>query len=62
VLRSVLKLVLGEASAFLEESIIDISSDAFKRDLLRGGEDIGGVDSAEGNSVNGIGASDKEVA
>jgi hypothetical protein len=52
VLGGVLELVGGEPFASLEEGVIDVGSDAVEGDLGGGGEDVGGVDSAEGDSVD----------
>ena len=57
-LRSVLELVLGEPSGLFEEGVIDVGLHAIDGDLGGGGDDVGGVDSSEGNSVDGVWAGD----
>ena len=57
-----LKLVLAEPDGLFEEGVINIDVDSFKGDLGGGGDDIGRVDSSEGDSVDGVGSSDEEVS
>lgn len=61
-LGGVLELVLGEAGLLLEESVINIGSDTSEVDFQGSGNDVGGVDSPEGDAVDGIGSGDQKVA
>lgn len=61
-LGGVLELVLGEAGLLLEESVINIGSDSSEVDFEGGGNDVGGVDSPEGDAVDGVGSGDQKVA
>ena len=54
----VLELVLGESLGFLEEGVIDVDGDASEGHLGGGGDDVGGVDSAKGDTGDGVGAGD----
>lgn len=60
--RSILELVFGVSPGLLEESIINIGIDSVKGDLGGGGNDVSRVDSAEGDSIDGVGSSDEEAA
>ncbi len=62
VLRGVFELVLAEPSALLEEGVVDVDVDAIEGDLGGSREDVGGVDSAEGDSVDCVWAGDEEVS
>lgn len=62
VLGSVLELVLGESGGLLEERVVNVDIDASKGDLGGGRKDIGGVHSAERNSVDCVRSSHKEVS
>jgi len=62
VLRGVLELVLGEPLSPLEEGVIDVGSDAIERDSGLGGEDVGGVYSAERDSVDGVRTSNQQIS
>lgn len=58
----VLQLVLGEGDLLLEVSVVDIAGDSGNGDLGGSGNDIGGVDSLERDSVDAVGSSDQEVS
>ena len=62
VLGSVFELVLAEPGALLEEVVADVDVDAVEGHAGRGGEDVGGVDSAESDTVDCVGTSDEQVA
>jgi len=61
-LGGILEFVLGVSLGLLEESIVDVGSDSVNANLGGGGDDVGGVDSLEWHSVDGVGASHEEVA
>ena len=56
--RSILELVLGVPSRFFEERVVNVGFDAIDGHLGGGGNDVSRVDSSEGDSVDGVGASD----
>ena len=61
-LRGVLQLVLGELLAVLEEAVVDVGSHTVKGDAGGGGQDVCGVNAAEGHTIDAVGTGHQQVA
>ena len=58
---SVLELVLGESLGLLEEGVVDVGSNTIEGDTSRGGQNVGGIHTAKGHSIDTVGTSHQQV-